>query len=1767
MHRQHRIRTLFPYGTDTIESSGSDDRVMKRYCMKHNVGKSQMVAFVLLTVLLCGTVSAKTRKNTVPSVSPMAVLLDREHAPEPHPASALIDNGDNYRYQGRRINLLKLSDRVAIAYRETHETPSPVFKRKARFRQARFRRIAAGKRRMEVMMIGSDQTDTTGQAEKDISAIITEVQSDPSVAWGVPVYYDPSARKTLFFTDNIAVGFTPDTATVLRRRVAAIIGTAIERKIMPSVYTYRCSSGGSSDVLRICRLLENVPGIEWVEPEIVTEISRCRIPDDPFFNRQWHLGNTGENSAVAGADLKAVDAWDIQRQADPDVVIAVIDDGVDRSHPDLRVPSGGRDFCDDDDDSSPADTEDSHGTAVAGVAAAIGDNALGVAGVAPGASILPVKISRGNSFIPSFDIAEALTWAYENGADILNNSWGGGLPSNAIATAIRNASTLGRQGKGCPVFFSSGNGASSFDPYEFRCTAGEFAVAFVYRKDASISYGNDRVVIDNIVIYGSDRYSILATETFSESGLPPGWSTSGGYNGSALPVPAVPGWWHTTSTFQEGFGDEGAMHSGSVNDNEWTELRMPLRTFANGEILQIHVSLSTQEAGDSLLLRFYNAEGVVEDENVFASGNTHSVSIMSFPASADSSIAVGASTDQDFRSDYSQYNVAGTGKTVDFLAPSGGGWNAVYTTDRTGTDGYSGDDYHSRFSGTSSACPAAAGVAALILSRNPHLSRDKVLEVLRSTCDKIGDAAYIDGKNNEYGYGRLNAYRALSNLPPVILGQNPVGVNRNLSITPTAADLEIIDTETPEGPFVLTVYDGDNYSVSGTAVTPATNFTGTLLVPVSVNDGIYESDRFTLSITVRVTNDLPIIMSQQPVTILEDGKYRISAVDLMIRDLDDPYGPFAITPSAGDDYTIVNDTIFPIPDFNGMLSIPITANDGFGGSSPFEFIIEVLPVNDAPVFTPGNDVTVNEDVTVYYINWAPSVSPGPPDESGQRLSFSVSVGGPDLFSVQPYFSPEGILSFSPAADANGTTPMTVRLHDEGGTSNGGIDSSVQETFSITFLPVNDPPSFSAGMPVTVNEDAGPQTIMKWATAISTGPANESGQKITFAVATNLPDLFSTLPEIASDGTLTFTPAADQFGTAMLTPRLTDDGGTESGGIDTATGVPFLITVVPVNDAPSFTPGADIVVNEDTGACSIDGWANDISAGPGEDGQEITFSISSDNPALFSTAPAIAASGTVTFTPAADSSGSATIAVQLLDNGGTVNGGTESSETGFFTLTVLAVDDPPAITTSGSLNCPLGEESVITVKATDPDGTITDISVTNLPPFATCEISAEEAHAVIICSPQTDTGLFTFEVIANDSRFMIDTVITLTVFVNYSGAIEVIGAPPTSTVGLFASSGWIGKRVRNGSGRIDNCPAGTYLLSISDSSSRTEYYRSTVVPFMIDSVNVHLRPRVAIDFAAPETLRTTEGTISAGVPVSVVIDDADNDGYNDILYSTADGSIFGCKRSGEIYSPPELLHTVSEGTTVLRCLDWNEDGSNDLLTVNVNGALGISLGTGNQEFLPDSLLFSTYTGCTGAELVPHDGTPAKGFYFSFGNGSVVYNYPDEENRRFTLMVYDQNGIPLNGGENASIVAFDVTGDGKSELLIGNSTGSIEIFSRMTVDTMRSLGTVTADGHPLSGADGLSLSGTFGNPGELPSIVYADGNGTLLHADGTTHGDITGDGIVDIFDLQQLGIHWGLRDTDEQWSDAANLQVQTTTSDPQIIDVLDLRILARFWGAEK
>jgi len=208
-------------------------------------------------------------------------------------------------------------------------------------------------------------------------------------------------------------------------------------------------------------------------PDLRQQTTRS-IPNDPLFATQWHLRNTGQSGGTAGEDARLPAAWDVATGAG--VVIGVVDDGVQGSHPDLSAnyrADLSYDFNGNDVDPSPG-TGDDHGTAAAGVAVARGNNALGVSGTAPAAGLAGIRLIAQTT--TDQEEADGLTHRLQD-IDIYSNSWGPNddgvtleAPGPLTRAAFARGVTTGRGGLGSIYVWAAGNGLdvddnSNYDGY------------------------------------------------------------------------------------------------------------------------------------------------------------------------------------------------------------------------------------------------------------------------------------------------------------------------------------------------------------------------------------------------------------------------------------------------------------------------------------------------------------------------------------------------------------------------------------------------------------------------------------------------------------------------------------------------------------------------------------------------------------------------------------------------------------------------------------------------------------------------------------------------------------------------------------------------------------------------------------------------------------------------------------------------------------------------------------------------------------------------------------------------------------------------------------------------------------------------------------------------------------------------------------------------------------------------------------------------------
>lgn len=292
------------------------------------------------------------------------------------------------------------------------------------------------------------------------------IRQDARFQFAAVGYRTRGERAQVLLLNRVVVSFKAGTSRSEIQALAAQLGTRVVREPAPSrgAFHYWLEYGPNTDPLAVAAALDRHPKVEWADPDKVSDRRRAYLPSDPYFAQQYYLRNDTRLNNIR-VDINAVHAWDLTTGAWAPSTggfnIAVVDDGVEASHPDFggQVSWGYDAFGINNYYAEyPECTSDNHGTAVAGTILQQHNNIMGGAGAAPGVYIIPIRIFRCGAAASDAQIADGLNFAwYWLGAHVLNNSWGGGSASNAITSAINNGTTQGRGGKGAVFVFSGGN--------------------------------------------------------------------------------------------------------------------------------------------------------------------------------------------------------------------------------------------------------------------------------------------------------------------------------------------------------------------------------------------------------------------------------------------------------------------------------------------------------------------------------------------------------------------------------------------------------------------------------------------------------------------------------------------------------------------------------------------------------------------------------------------------------------------------------------------------------------------------------------------------------------------------------------------------------------------------------------------------------------------------------------------------------------------------------------------------------------------------------------------------------------------------------------------------------------------------------------------------------------------------------------------------------------------------------------------------------------
>lgn len=357
---------------------------------------------------------------------------------------------------------------------------------------------------------------------------LDKVRERQDVEVGSHVYYAEGSNRPVIATGEIFITFQEgvgeaEQSVVLEELHLELVERRGEDEIVVRV------TPQSSNPFKVAVALEKISMVKYAEPDIDTVLDQYAVslPKDDLFDHEWHLENKGRVADVNyrlkyGADSKVVDAWRrLGNMGSSNIVIAVIDNGFDISHPDLKNKVYRPfDLWNNSPRLNQGDPRFSHGTPCASVALAAA-NGNGIVGAAPNAKFMPVS---GTSF--SLRATEQMfDYCVSNGADVISCSWGTTDPQYNLNSykeqAIARAAQKGRNGKGCIILYAVGNDDLDYVNY-YSAHPDVIAVAACNSKDQHASYSNRGRQV-TVCAPSNGDWPIIAARAWWDEGL--SWET------------------------------------------------------------------------------------------------------------------------------------------------------------------------------------------------------------------------------------------------------------------------------------------------------------------------------------------------------------------------------------------------------------------------------------------------------------------------------------------------------------------------------------------------------------------------------------------------------------------------------------------------------------------------------------------------------------------------------------------------------------------------------------------------------------------------------------------------------------------------------------------------------------------------------------------------------------------------------------------------------------------------------------------------------------------------------------------------------------------------------------------------------------------------------------------------------------------------------------------------------------------------------------------
>lgn len=359
---------------------------------------------------------------------------------------------------------------------------------------------------------------------KTLDDKLDEVRQSESVEVGTHIYFAEGSQKPIIATGDIYITFQQGVGEKEQKIVLEeFYLQLVERRSIDTILARVTEK--SPNPLKVAAALQKISLVRSAEPDIDTVMDAYDFttPPDDLLGHEWHLKNEGLVPDVnfklkKGADAKVIDAWKrLGNAGSSEIVVAVIDNGFDLTHPDLKDKIHNPfDLWNQSAQISMGDPSFTHGTPCASVAIGT-SNGKGMVGAAPNARFMPVS---GTSF-SNRATEQMFDYCIKNGADIISCSWGTTDRQFSLGTikesAITKAARQGRNGKGCVIVYAVGN--EDFDYVNFYAAhPNVIAVAASTSQDAHASYSNRGKEV-TICAPSNGDWPILAARAYWDQGI------------------------------------------------------------------------------------------------------------------------------------------------------------------------------------------------------------------------------------------------------------------------------------------------------------------------------------------------------------------------------------------------------------------------------------------------------------------------------------------------------------------------------------------------------------------------------------------------------------------------------------------------------------------------------------------------------------------------------------------------------------------------------------------------------------------------------------------------------------------------------------------------------------------------------------------------------------------------------------------------------------------------------------------------------------------------------------------------------------------------------------------------------------------------------------------------------------------------------------------------------------------------------------------------